>query len=68
MEDEVDVPVELEVLGHVVVDEGEVVPADVLDVLQRRDHEVVHRDHTVPLREQELAQMAAEKAGAAGDH
>ena len=32
------------------------------------DHEVVHRDHAMALREQVLAEVAPEEAGAAGDH
>ena len=41
--------------------------ADVLDVRQRAGLEVVDADHAVPAREQLVAQMRAEEAGAAGD-
>ena len=67
VEDEVDRLVDLDVLDHVVVDEREVVVADVLDVRERARLEVVHADHAVALLEQVLAEMRAEKAGSAGD-
>ena len=54
--DDVDVQ-ELEALGV----------ADVLDVGQRPGLEVVDADHAVAAREQLVAQVRAEEAGAAGD-
>jgi hypothetical protein len=40
----------------------------VLEVLQRARLEVVNADHAIPLAEQVLAEMGAEKAGSAGDY
>jgi len=60
--------VELEVLDHVVVDELERVVAQVLEVLQRAGLEVVDADDAVPLAEQVLAQVGAEKPGSAGNY
>jgi hypothetical protein len=65
---------EVEGLIHVVgVDDVEVevdealAVADVLDVRQRPRLQVVHADDPVSAREQLVAQVRAEKAGAAGD-
>src|SRR5207237_734962 len=41
---------------------------DVLDVRQRAGLEVVHADHAVPARQQLIAQVGTQKAGAAGDN
>ena len=51
----------------VVVHEGERVVSKVLDVLERRDDEVVDADHAVAALEQRFAEVGAEEAGAAGD-
>src|SRR5215204_6234293 len=67
VENEVDRLVDLEVVDHVVVDEDEFVAADVLDVREGADDEVVDADHAMTLREQVFAKVATEKAGAAGD-
>jgi hypothetical protein len=50
-----------------VVDEDEVVVADVVDVLERRGLQVVDADDPVPVREQQLTQVGAEKPGSPGD-
>ena len=68
VEDEVDRPVDRDLLRDVVVQEEEVVAADVLEVLERRRLEVVDADNAVPLREQVIAEMRAEEPGPAGDH
>ena len=68
MVDEVDRLVDLELLGDVVVEEDEVVVADVLDVAQGARVEVVDADHAVPAREQLVAEVGAEEARSAGDH
>jgi hypothetical protein len=67
VEDEVDVLVDPDRLGHVVVDEVEalLVPV-VLHVLERPGLEVVHADHAVALVEQVIAEVRAEEPGAAG--
>ena len=62
VEDEVDRLVDRDVLGDVVVQEEELVAAEVLEVLERRRLEVVDADHAVPLREQVVAEMRAEEA------
>ncbi len=67
MVDEVDGLVDGDRLDHVVVHERERVVAEVLDVLERRDDEVVHADHAVAALEQRFAEVGAEEAGAAGD-
>src|SRR5215208_7362207 len=60
--------VELQVLGHVVVQEHERVVAQVLEVLQRAGLEVVHADHAVARLKQVLTKMGAEKPGSSGDY
>ena len=54
-------------LDHVVVQERERVVAQVVDVLERRDDEVVDADHPLAALEERLAEMGAEEPGAAGD-
>ncbi len=66
VEDEIDVLVELDVVGHVVIEEDEAVVADVLDVLQVAGVEVVDADDAQLLGEERFAQMGAEKPGSAG--
>ena len=58
---------DLDVLRQVVVQEDEVVTADVLDVLERPRVEIVDGDDAMSLREQVIAEMGAEKTGSAGD-
>ena len=67
VEKDVDVLVEPERLGQVVVHEHEPVVADVLDVGERAGIEVVDADDAVPALEEMVAEVGAEKAGAAGD-
>jgi hypothetical protein len=54
-------------LGQVMVEEDEVVVADVLDVPERAGDEVVHADDAVAASEQVLAEVRAEEAGTPGD-
>ena len=54
-------------LDDVVVHEGERVVAQVVDVLEGRDDEVVDADDAVSALQERLAEMGAEKSGAAGD-
>ena len=54
-------------LDHVVVQERERVVAQVIDVLERRDDEVVDADHPLAALEERLAEVGAEEPGAAGD-
>jgi hypothetical protein len=61
------VTLDVDVVDAVVVAELEGVVAQVLDVLERAGVEVVEADHTPVALEQVLAEMGAEKAGAAGD-
>jgi hypothetical protein len=68
VEDEVDRLVDLDVLHHVRVDEGEAVVAHVLQVLEGGCLEIVETDDAVPVREQVLAEVRAEESGSAGDH
>jgi hypothetical protein len=65
---DVDRLVDLQVEGHVVVDERERVPAEVLDVLERAGLEAVHADHPLALGEQVVAEVRAEESGASRDH
>jgi hypothetical protein len=65
--DDVDRLVDLEVLDHVVIEEDEVVVADVLDVPQRARQQVVDADHPVALGEQVVAEVRAQEAGSTGD-
>ena len=65
--DDVDGLVDRDLLRHVVVDEREAVAAEVLDVLERRDLEVVEADNALSLLEERLAEVRAEKPGATGD-
>ena len=52
MVDEVDVTFDFDLFGDVVVEEGEVLRTDVLDVLERTGVEVVDADHFVILGQQ----------------
>jgi hypothetical protein len=65
--DEVDRLVELEMLGQVVVEEEELLPAKVLDVLQRPGFEVVNADDPLAPRKQLVAEVRAYETGTAGD-
>jgi hypothetical protein len=65
--DEVDRLLDRDELGQVLVDELELVLADVLDVLERPRVEVVDADHAVAALQQVLAQVRAQKAGASCD-
>ena len=64
--DEVDRPVDLQVPGHVVVDEEEAPRPVVLDVLQRAGFQVVDTDHAVTTLEQRVTEMRTEETGTAG--
>ena len=69
VEDEVHRLVDEPGLRQVLVDEDEVgAVLDVLDVLERARVEVVHAHHAVALLEQVVAEVRAEKTGAAGDN
>ena len=68
MIDDVHGLVDLHVVRDVVIPEPEGVVAQVLDVRERPRLEVVHTDNAVPLLEQRLAEMRAEKACPARDH
>ena len=65
--DEVDRLLAGDRLDDVVVHEGEPVVAEVVDVLERRDDEVVDADHAVAALQERLAEVGAEESGAAGD-
>ena len=65
--DEVDLPVDVDVLGHVVVEELEALAAQVRDVLQRPGVEVVDADDSEAVLDQVVAEVRAEETGAAGD-
>ena len=67
MVDEVDRLVDVVVVRDVEHLEPESGLADVLDVVERAGLEVVHADHAVAALEQEIADVGAEEAGAAGD-
>ena len=67
MEEVVDLLVDEERVDHVVVPEREPIVAQMLDVLERRDDQVVDADDAMPLLEQVFAQMRAEEAGTARD-
>ena len=64
---QVDRLVDLEVLDEVVLDEHELVVAQVLDVRQRPRLEVVDAEHAVAAAKQSFAKVGAEKPGPAGD-
>ena len=65
--DDVDWLVHGDRLDHVVVQERERVVAEVVDVRERRDDEVVDAHDPVAALEQGLAEVGAEETGAAGD-
>src|SRR5205814_5680814 len=67
MEDVVDRLVDLDRLGHVVVEERERLVAQVRDVLERPRLQVVDTDNAVTLVKEVVAQVRTEEAGAAGD-
>src|SRR5439155_3539432 len=64
--DDIDRPLDLEVLGDVVVDEEELVGAEVLDVLQRGRLEVVYAEDPIALAEEEVAEVRSEEACPSG--
>src|SRR5262249_57402532 len=64
--DEVDVALDVQVLGDVVVDEREVLAAEVSDVLEGSRVEVVDADDTEVALNEVVAEMGAEEAGPAG--
>ena len=66
--DEIDLAVDLDRLRQVLVQEGEPVVADVLDVLQRTGVQVVDADHAVALGQQPIAEMGAQEPRSPGDH
>src|SRR4051794_36872790 len=67
MEDVVDRLVDPDALDDVLVQEREVLVANVLDVLERPGLEVVDADDAVAVRQQVVAEMGAEEPGAPGD-
>jgi hypothetical protein len=67
VEDEIHRLLQEQGLRQIVGHEHERVVPDVLDVPERARIEVVDAQHAVPAREQEVAQMAPEEAGAAGN-
>src|SRR5436853_4343399 len=67
MEDDVDRLAELEMQRHVLVDEEELVAAEVLHVLQRAGVQVVHADDAIALGYEVIAEVRAEEAGPTGD-
>src|SRR5919197_314139 len=66
VEDDVQRLLDLDVLDDVVIDEDEVVVADVLDVAERARLEVVDADHAVAACQQVLAKVRAEEPRAPG--
>jgi hypothetical protein len=67
MEDVVHWTVDVDGVDNVVVEERELVLAQVRDVLERSGFEVVDTDDAVALLEQVVAKMRSEEAGTAGD-
>jgi hypothetical protein len=65
--DDVHIPLDLDVLRDVVVDEFEALSPQVLDVLERAGVEVVDADDAEAARDQVIAEMGAEEAGSSGD-
>src|SRR5262249_46973346 len=63
---DIDVTLDLEVLGDVVVDELEVLPSEVLDVLERPGVEVVDADDAEVAADEVVAEGGAGEAGPAG--
>ena len=67
VEEQVEVALEVDVVGHVVLHEHEVAGDEVLDVRDVAGEEVVHPHHGVALVEQVLGEMRTEEPGGAGD-
>ena len=67
MEDQVHRPLDLDMPGHVLVHERELRIADVLDVLERPRVEVVDAHDRMPLFEEVIGEVRAEKTRTAGD-
>src|SRR2546430_14555290 len=65
--DEIDGPVDLDRVDDVVIEEDEIVVAQMLQIFERAGLEVVHADDAEALLEQVLAEMRAEEPGPAGD-
>ena len=67
MQDEVDRSVDVDVVGDVVLDEGEVAVRQMRDVGRIAGEEVVDPNHLVIAIEQRFGEMRADEAGRAGD-
>ena len=68
VEDRVDLAVDVDVLGDVVLDELEaLVAGEVADVARVAGEQVVERDDRVPVGQQAVGEMRADESGAAGD-
>src|SRR5204863_8466045 len=67
VEDEIDRLCDLDMSGDVVIQERERVAAEVLHVLEASCLEAVDADDPVAARDQVIAEVRAQKAGAAGD-
>ena len=59
MEDDIDGFVELEMQRHILVDEEELVAAEMLHVLKRARIQVVHADDAIPLGHEVVAEVRA---------
>src|SRR6266511_934786 len=68
MEHRVDRPGDVDVVGHVHLDELEVLAAEILDVGGPAGEQGVHADDLEPLGQQPAAQVRPEETGPAGDH
>jgi len=67
VEEEVERPRQVDVVGDVVLHEHEVPPGQVLDVSEVAGDEVVHPHHGEAAVEKQLAEVRAEEPGRAGD-
>ena len=68
MENRVDLAIQIDVLGHVVMDESEsLVSSQVSDVPNVPRDQIVESRHLMALEEKAIGEMASEKSGGAGD-
>jgi hypothetical protein len=70
VEDVIEVAVDVNIVGHVVLHEPEPILSqlkEMLDVFRISGHEVVHADDLMALFDETIAEMRSEKAGSAGD-
>jgi hypothetical protein len=63
----IDRPVDINIFGHVVLDEFELLDVNVFDIGDGSRRQIVHANNFVPFFEQIFTDVGSEKTGSAGD-